>query len=174
MRRYLVAILVALLVVFLLTSTVSAHHPVVSADASCVAPDGSYDVEWTVEADQVRGLSWSLGGAFQPDSEPFVFVTVHNVSEEPPFLSLDATWSNGATGTFSGSTPKPELCPQASTTTTTTELVATTEPPIPPSTTTPPSPSLPATGKSGAIVWLAATLIVIGFLMVDRKPRLKP
>jgi len=110
--------------VVLLPSSALAHHPVVSGTPVCTnAP--SYDVTWTVSADAVRDLEWSVNGsAYQPDSQQFVFTTTE--SGDTASFTANGTWSNGQTGSATGTTNRPPECVETTTTTTMPEETTTT------------------------------------------------
>jgi hypothetical protein len=175
--RHLLVILAGIIVVlFAFEMAVSAHHPIIEGEPSCVNPLGGYTVEWTVTADEVRGLEWTIDGVTKPDSEPFVYTTSHNLDGPIPTLTKFATWSNGVTGEATGTSPKPERCTTTSTTidptttipeTTTTNISddSTTTSTIPAATTT---ATLPPAGLNGGDVTFAFGVVCIfvgGLLM---------
>ena len=112
---------------------VSAHHPVViSADAVCQG-DGSWLVTWTADADAVRGFDWWLTAPVDtsaspvPDSQSITFRTREPGAATSASVVVSAEWSNGATGTRTGTTQLPTgPCPPETSTTSTTSSSTTT------------------------------------------------
>jgi hypothetical protein len=133
-RNLLVIVAGVVFIMFAMGSAVQAHHPLIVGSPSCVNPVGGFTVTWTVTPDTVRGLTWTIDGVTQPDSEAFTYTTSHNLDGPVPTLTKFATWSNGATGTATGTSVKPERCTTPTTTTTTTMVDPTTT--VPATTTT--------------------------------------
>jgi hypothetical protein len=140
-RNLLVIVAGVVFIVFAMGSAVQAHHPLIVGSPSCVNPVGGFTVTWTVTPDVVRGLTWTIDGVTKPDSEAFTFTSAHNLEGPVPMLTKFATWSNGATGTATGTSVKPERCTTPTTTTTTATTTTTMVDPTTTTTTT----TVPAT-----------------------------
>lgn len=125
--------------------SVSAHHPNVSGQATCL-DSGRYEVTWTATADAVRGKTWSTSAPDvrgpAPDSQAFTFIRTYDGTTTSASLSVTASWSGGPsnqtrTGSISlGGDCVPPTTTTQPTTTTTLPPTTTTEPP--PTTTEPP------------------------------------
>jgi LPXTG-motif cell wall-anchored protein len=117
----------------------SAHHPLVSGTTQCRVD--SWSVTWTARADETRGLTWRITSpsgyapsGFQADSAAFTRTATYPGTQTSATETVGAQWSNGSTGSSSGTVQRPPLCPTTTTTTTTT-----TAPPTTTTTTTAPT-----------------------------------
>lgn len=174
-RLTLATLVAAVITLAGFAGTASAHHPSIVGVATCADADGDYQVTWTVTADAVRGLTWAVDDRrAKPDDQPFEYLTEHNLDGPAPSLTVTATWSNGVTGTRTGTVDKPEQCPPPETTTTTTVVETTTTTtvvdvccaPVPTTTTTTLVPSLPATGTGSTIAVIAGIVLIVGACLV--------
>lgn len=134
MKNKLLTITAAILIVLGFGAGIaSGHHPVIEGKTTCAAPDGSYTTDWTLKADVVRGLNWTIDGVTKADNKSFTFTTSHNLSGPAPSLTKSAFWSNGVgPETRTKTLTKPASCPVVTTTT----VAATTTTAAPTTTTT--------------------------------------
>jgi LPXTG-motif cell wall-anchored protein len=162
LKRVLAVASLAALTIIALPTVASAHHPVLSGQATCLQQSGTYEVTWTVTADAVRGKDWSTSAPEArgpiPDYESFMFTQTYPGTDTYASISVTASWVGGSTNvTRLASIELGGDC-VAEVTTTVPEVTTTEPPPVvtepPPVVTVPdpvvevPEPPLPPTPEA--------------------------
>jgi hypothetical protein len=143
-----IAIGVLLLGIGLAPGVASAHHPLVSGTTQCRTSD-TWSVTWTARADEGRDLTWQITspGGYAPSgsqADELPFTRTASYTGATATETVNASWSNGATGSATANVPRPDLCvvePTTTTTTTAPPVVTTTTQPVVVTTTTAPGPT---------------------------------
>ena len=116
MKKVLIAI--ALIIgIGLVPGTASAHHPLVSGTATCVA-DGSWSVNWVVSPDRNRqDVTWQIvsptgysPAGSQVGDQSFTRVLTYPESQAVAWQVVTAVWSDGSGGRRAGSVTRPADC----------------------------------------------------------------
>lgn len=136
-----IAIGVVLFGIAVAPGVASAHHPVVTGQTDCRID--SWSVTWTARADVDRDLTWQITSpagyapaGSQADELAFTRTATYPGSQASATETVVASWSNGNTGSNSGTVQRPPLCPVDTTTTTSTTTTTTTTQPEVTTTTT--------------------------------------